>query len=125
MVVDDSNIIRNKINRAVNNESTASRVRKGFELVAVASNGLEALTSCRLLMPDVVTMDLTMPEMDGIACIERLIKIKPDILILVVSALSDKATGIEALHKGASGFLLKPFSENELLDSLNELVAHL
>lgn len=116
MIVDDSNIIRNKINRSLDSSK--------FDLVAVASNGIEALASCRSLMPDVVTMDLTMPQMDGIQCIEKLMKIKPDILILVVSALSDKATGIEALHKGASGFLLKPFSEIELSNALIELVAH-
>lgn len=113
MIVDDSNIIRNKITRAHNKER--------FELVATAHNGLDALEKFKELQPEVVTMDLTMPEMDGIECIGKLIEINPEVLILVVSALSDKATGIHALQIGARGFLLKPFTEQELADALDEL----
>lgn len=113
MIVDDSNVIRSKIQRAVSSER--------FKLVASACNGADALTHFKTQKPDVVTMDLTMPQMDGIACIEKLVEINPDVLILVVSALSDKATGIEALEKGARGFLLKPFTEDALNDSLFEL----
>jgi two-component system chemotaxis response regulator CheY len=72
--------------------------------------------------PDVVTMDLTMPEMDGIQCVERLVSLKPEILILVVSALADKDTAVEAIEKGANGFLCKPFSDRQLNDALAELL---
>ncbi len=113
MIVDDSNVIRNKIRRSIQSER--------LKLVAIASNGAEALTHFKASQPDVVTMDLTMPHMDGIECIEKLVELNPKVLILVVSALSDKATGIEALTKGARGFLLKPFTEAELNDSLMEL----
>ncbi len=113
MVVDDSNVIRSKIQRAYDKER--------FDIVATAKNGLDAIEKFKEHRIDVVTMDLTMPEMEGIDCIENLIALNPEILILVVSALSDKATGIEALEKGATGFLLKPFTEEELKDALNEL----
>lgn len=113
MIVDDSNIIRNKITRAHNQSK--------FQLVATASNGMEAVEQFKQTQPDVVTMDLTMPEMDGIECITQLIELNPDVAILVVSALSDKATGIEALQLGARGFLLKPFTEQELESALEEL----
>ena len=113
MVVDDSNFIRSKIQRAYDKER--------FDIVATAKNGLDAIEKFKEHRIDVVTMDLTMPEMEGIDCIENLIALNPEILILVVSALSDKATGIEALEKGATGFLLKPFTEEELKDALNEL----
>ena len=113
MIVDDSNIIRNKIRRAQEGQE--------FEVVASATNGNEAIRSFNSTRPQVVTMDLTMPQMDGIECIEKLVNIDPDVLILVVSALSDKATGIEALQKGARGFLLKPFTEKQLVDALKEL----
>ena len=63
-----------------------------------------------------------MPHMDGLECIEKLVTMAPEVRILVVSALSDKATGIKALELGASGFLCKPFSEEELVESLYELV---
>lgn len=114
MIVDDSNIIRNKISRA--------QMKAEFEVVAKAKNGLEAVQLAKSHRPDVVTMDLTMPEMDGLACIEALVSELPDVRILVVSALSDKATGIRALSLGASGFLCKPFTEEELLEALEELV---
>ncbi len=117
MIVDDSNIIRNKIRRAQDGGT--------FDVVASAANGEEAVKAYHSSKPDVVTMDLTMPQMDGIDCIEKLISINPNILILVVSALSDKATGIEALMKGARGFLLKPFTEEQLNNALQELTEDL
>ena len=92
-----------------------------FNVVASAANGKEAIDIFREINPDVVTMDLTMPKMDGVECIEKLVALKPDILILVTSALSDKATGIEALEKGARGFLCKPFTDEDLIAALMEL----
>lgn len=115
MIVDDSNIIRNRIQRALDDNR--------FSLVATAMNGLKAVEQFQIYRPDVVTMDLTMPQMDGLECIEKLVEIDPDIRILVVSALSDKATGIKALSLGAGGFLCKPFSEGELLEALEELMS--
>jgi two-component system chemotaxis response regulator CheY len=114
MIVDDSNIIRRKIER------TQKKYRQ-FTVVASAGNGAEAVNLFKETQPDVVTMDLTMPQMDGIECIKQLIAINPNILILVISALSDKATGIEALELGARGFLCKPFTEEILIGALQEL----
>jgi two-component system chemotaxis response regulator CheY len=64
-----------------------------------------------------------MPEMDGNACIEELVKRYPDINILVVSALSDKATAIDALRRGAKGFLYKPFTDEQLINALIEVMS--
>ncbi len=117
MIVDDSNIIRRKIRRA-HDESR-------FELVAIAENGKDAVEMFQANQPDVITMDLTMPEMDGLECISQIMTINPDAMILVVSALSDKITGIEALERGARGFLLKPFTEDQLAEALHDLTDHL
>lgn len=117
MVVDDSNIIRNRIARAVE----AGRI-PAVTVVGMARNGKEALQLCQEHWPDVITMDLTMPEMDGIACTESLVQINPDVLILVVSALNDKATALDALQKGAHGFVCKPFTDDQLAAALNELL---
>jgi two-component system chemotaxis response regulator CheY len=114
MIVDDSNIIRRKIERSAHIGN--------LEVVGMAPDGMSALKLCQQTDPDLVTMDLTMPHMDGIQCIEQLVAIKPSLLILVVSALADKATAIEALKKGAHGFLCKPFTEEELSDALDELL---
>jgi two-component system chemotaxis response regulator CheY len=114
MIVDDSNIIRRKIERSTELD--------GVRIIGKASNGVEAVHLFEKAQPDLVTMDITMPEMDGIECVERLVGLNPDVLILVVSALSDKATAIEALKKGANGFLCKPFTDKQLNDALAELI---
>jgi len=114
MIVDDSNVIRRRIERC-------QRI-DGLEVVGKASNGVEALSLFVELDPDVVTMDITMPQMDGIECVERMVNLKPGVLILVVSALADKATAVEAMEKGANGFLNKPFSDRQLNDALLELL---
>lgn len=115
MIVDDSSVIRSKIERI-------QKLSNRYVVVGSAANGQEAVDNFIHWQPDIVTMDLTMPHMDGIACIEQLININPDINILVVSAISDKDTGIEALIRGARGFLCKPFTEDELNDALASLV---
>jgi len=114
MICDDSNIIRRKIERELKIDR--------LQVVSTASNGRLAVEAFRKEPTDVVTMDITMPEMDGIECVEKLVAIKPDVLILIISALSDKATAIEALKRGANGFLCKPFSDRQLTDALNELL---
>ena len=114
MIVDDSNIIRRKIERSCN----AAK----FEVVGLARNGAEALKMVFDTKPDVITMDLTMPEMGGIECVAKIMKARPETRILVVSALSDVATGILALEKGARGFLCKPFDDIKLNSALAELV---
>ncbi|MCX7257183.1 MAG: response regulator [Polaromonas sp.] len=109
LIVDDSNMIRTRISRVVQSGGI-----KGVVLAGLARNGAEALRIARAVRPDVVTMDLTMPEMDGIECITALLKFDPRISILVVSALSDKSTAIQALKLGARGFVAKPFTDEEL-----------
>jgi two-component system chemotaxis response regulator CheY len=109
MIVDDSNMIRTRISRVVQSGGI-----KGIVLAGLAKNGREALRLARATRPEVVTMDLTMPEMDGIECITELLRFDPKINILVVSALSDKSTAIQALKLGARGFVAKPFTDEEL-----------
>lgn len=109
LIVDDSNMIRTRISRVVQGGGL-----KNVAVVGLAKNGLEAVRIAKVARPDVVTMDLTMPEMDGIECIDALLKHDPKINILVVSALSDKSTAIAALKLGARGFVAKPFTDEEL-----------
>lgn len=114
LIVDDSNIIRRRIERA--NDLTE------IEFVGAARNGIEALELHAQLHPTLVTMDLTMPEMDGVECVSQLVHRDPQIRILVISALADKMTAIEALEKGASGFLCKPFTDRQLNQALRKLI---
>jgi two-component system, chemotaxis family, chemotaxis protein CheY len=114
MIVDDSNIMRRRIERSQQFEE--------LQLVGTAGNGMEALELFKRTDPDVVTMDLTMPRMDGIECISKLVALKPAIRILVISALADKATAVEAMEKGANGFLNKPFTDRQLNEAIAELM---
>jgi two-component system chemotaxis response regulator CheY len=114
MIVDDSNLMRRRIERSQQFEE--------LQLVGTAADGVEALELFKRTDPDVVTMDITMPHMDGIECIARLVELKPAIRILVVSALADKATAVEAMERGANGFLNKPFTDRQLNEAIAELI---
>ena len=114
LIVDDCNIIRRRIERSQRIED--------LEVVGTAGNGLEALELFRKTDPDMVTMDLTMPQMDGIECISKLVQLKPSVRILVISALADKATAVEAMECGANGFLNKPFTDRQLNEAIAELI---
>ena len=114
MIVDDSNIMRRRIER--------SQQFDELELIGTAGNGVEAIELFKKADPDVVTMDLTMPQMDGIECISKLVELKPAVRILVISALADKATAVEAMEKGANGFLNKPFTDRQLNEAIADLI---
>lgn len=114
LVVDDSNLIRRRIERA--NEVPE------IEFVGAARDGVEALAMHARLRPTLVTMDLTMPEMDGADCVAQLVQRDPQLRILVISALADKLTALEALERGACGFLCKPFTDRQLNAALRKLI---
>jgi two-component system, chemotaxis family, chemotaxis protein CheY len=114
LIVDDSNIMRRRIERSQQFEE--------LEVVGTAGNGIEALEMFRKTDPDVITMDLTMPQMDGIECISKIVQLKPAVRILVISALADKATAVEAMERGANGFLNKPFTDRQLNEAIADLM---
>lgn len=113
LIVDDSEIIRTQIRQCF---------KDVFSGIHLAKNGQEAVDKMRAVKPDIVTMDLTMPRMDGIQCITHLVEIDPDVNIIVISALSDNSTCIEALKRGAQGFLDKPFTDEELKSAIEILL---
>ena len=115
LIVDDSNIMRRRIERSQQFEE--------LQVVGTAGNGIEALEMFRKTDPDMVTMDLTMPQMDGIECISKLVQLKPAVRILVISALADKATAVEAMERGANGFLNKPFTDRQLNEAIADLMS--
>lgn len=113
MIVDDSLVIRNKIGRCLLNR---------FAKIYRANDGVKAIEIARKETPDIVTMDLTMPNMGGVETVEALLELAPETGILVVSALADKSTAIQALTKGANGFLCKPFTEKELNQAIERVL---
>jgi two-component system chemotaxis response regulator CheY len=117
LIVDDSNMMRTRIARVVQAGGLPP-----VQVVGMARNGVEALRLVRTTQPELVTMDLTMPEMDGVDTIREIVVQAPRTNILVVSALADKSTAIQALRLGARGFVAKPFTDQQLQLALLELM---
>jgi two-component system chemotaxis response regulator CheY len=115
LIVDDSSTVRRSIERHIFSE----RVTEIYQ----AANGLEAMELFERYRPEYVTMDLTMPEMDGLTCISKMMTLKPDTRLMVISALGDAETAIEAVERGANEYVVKPFSAEDLNLALANLVA--
>lgn len=114
LIVDDSQVMRTAIESYLRDYD--------LEIVGSAANGKEAVDLFEETMPDAVTMDITMPEMDGIECLERILKIKKDTKVMIVTALADKGTGLKALKKGARGYLHKPVTPDKLKMAFDKLL---
>lgn len=106
MIVDDSAIIRKSIQRYLKDYN--------LEVVGEAGDGKAALELFKTARPEIITMDLTMPEMDGMTCLEEIIKIDDSVKIIVITALRDELTALQALQKGAKSFVSKPFTPESL-----------
>lgn len=113
MIVDDSSIMRRAIGKYL--------TPLNLDLVATASNGQEAIDQFKVTLPDLVTLDITMPQMDGLTCLGQLLALKPSVKVIVISALTDPATGLKALKMGAKSFLPKPFTEAQLAEEIRRV----
>jgi len=115
LVADDAAIVREKI------KETARGA--GWEIVGEASNGIEAVQRYNESRPTVVTLDLVMPEYDGIYALREILAIDPDAKAVVVSALGQKKVLKDAFKLGAADFVVKPFERNMLANTLNQFAA--
>ena len=113
LVVDDAMIIREKIKDAAIND--------GWEIVGEGANGQEAIELYQAHQPDVMTIDLVMPEFDGLHGLRGVVKDDPNAKILVVSALDQTDILKEAIRLGASDFVVKPFDENRLVQAIDTI----
>ncbi|MGJ8678228.1 MAG: response regulator [Akkermansiaceae bacterium] len=114
LIVDDSAMIRRAIASAYKGST--------FTEVQTAADGLLAVTIFKKFLPDVVTLDITMPHMDGLAALSQMLKIHPETKVLVISALADHHTAIESLMRGAEQFICKPFTPEDLREALDDLM---
>ncbi len=85
-----------------------------FEVVGEASNGLEAIDAAEKYQPDILTLDITMPEMDGIQAVKEILKVSPKTRIIMVSAMGQQSMVIEAIKQGAKDFVVKPFDKSRV-----------
>ena len=115
LIVDDAQFTRNILKNII------SKTNYG-EVVGEAKNGNEAITLYKKLKPDMVTMDLVMPEKGGIETIEDLLKVDPKAIIVVVSALGQEALVLEAAKKGAKDFIQKPFKTEQIVEVMERIL---
>jgi two-component system chemotaxis response regulator CheY len=95
----------------------------GFEVVGEAESGLQAVEKYRELKPDLVTMDIVMPDMGGIEAVREICKNDPDAKILMCSAMGQQALVVEAIQAGAKDFVVKPFQPSRVLEAVQRVLA--
>lgn len=113
LVVDDAVFMRMKLKDILE--------KNGYEVVAEAQNGQEAIEKYRTENPDLVTMDITMPEMDGIEALKGIKTIDPNAKVIMCSAMGQQSMVMEAIQSGALDFIVKPFDTDRVIQSLNKI----
>lgn len=115
LVVDDAAFMRMMIKNIL--------TKYGYEVVGEAENGTVAVRMYEELSPDLVTMDITMPEMDGIECVKAILAKDPQANIVMVSAMGQQAMVMEAIQAGARDFIVKPFQQERILQAIERALA--
>jgi DNA-binding NarL/FixJ family response regulator len=116
LVADDHLVVRRGIGALLSSLD-------GVEVVAEATTGAEAIREAQLTRPDVVMMDLQMPEMDGIEATRRLATLLPDVAVLVLTMFEDDESVLSAMRAGAKGYLLKGAEQQDMLAAIRSVVA--
>lgn len=96
--------------------------KAGYEVVGEAETGLQAIERYRELKPDLVTMDIVMPDMGGIEAVKEIVKEDPSARILMCSAMGQQALVVEAIQAGAKDFVVKPFQPSRVLEAVQRVV---
>lgn len=115
LIVDDAAFMRYTIKSAL--------LKNGFNVVGEAENGLDGVRKYKELMPDIVTMDITMPVMSGIEAVQSILAYDPKAKIVMVSAIGQEEFVRESVMNGAKSFIVKPFKEERLVLTLNKILA--
>lgn len=114
LIVDDASFMRMMIKDIF--------TKDGYNVVGEAENGLIAVQKYKELKPDLVTMDITMPEMDGIQALKKILEITPDAKVVMCSAMGQQAMVIEAIQAGAKDFIVKPFQADRVLEATKKVL---
>lgn len=96
--------------------------RYGHEVVAEADNGLAAVEKYKENKPDLVTMDITMPDMDGIEAVQKIMSMDPNAKVIMCSAMGQQGMVLDAVKAGAKDFIIKPFQEERVISSIEKVL---
>jgi len=113
LVVDDAMFMRNTIKMMVS--------KVGYEVVGEAQNGVEAIAKYKELKPDLVTMDIHMPEMGGLDALTAIMSHDPNAKVIMITAAGDQKHVLDAMKIGAANFIVKPFTEEKVIKVLNSI----
>lgn len=114
-VVDDAVFMRTLLKKMIEEVD-------GYTVVGEGSNGYDAIDLAKLYQPDVMTLDITMPDLDGLNAIEDILKFSPETKIIMVSAMGQQAMVIEAIKLGARDFVVKPFEKDRVLQAIKNVM---
>lgn len=114
LIVDDAAFMRMMIKDIL--------TKNGFEVVGEANDGVQAIEKYKELSPDLVTMDITMPEMDGIAALKEIKNINTDAKVIMCSAMGQQAMVIDAIQAGANDFIVKPFQADRVIEAIKKTI---
>jgi two-component system chemotaxis response regulator CheY len=114
MIVDDSLIMRANLKRIFE--------KQGYKIIAEAANGQEAVEKYQKYQPDLVTMDITMPVLDGISALQKIRLLNSQACVIMISALGQELKVIESLNKGARHYILKPFKEADVISKVESIL---
>jgi len=112
LIVDDAAVMRIRLRDILENR---------YKVVAEASNGQEALDMYESYRPDFVTLDITMPQLNGLEALSKLIEAYPDAKVVIVSAVGQKQMVFKAIRNGAKDFIIKPFEPARVLMAIDRL----
>lgn len=115
IIVDDAIFMRTLLKKIIQEEIN-------YEVVGEAANGIEAIEKAKLHKPDVMTLDITMPDMDGLRAVSEILKVSPDTKIIMCSAMGQQAMVIEAIKLGAKDFVVKPFEKFRVLQAIKNVL---
>ena len=114
LIVDDAAFMRMMIKDILQ--------KNGFEVVGEASNGIEAVNLYKKERPDVVTMDITMPDMDGIEAVKEIRIFDANAKVIMCSAMGQQSMVMDAIKSGAKDFIVKPFQADRVLEAIRKVV---
>ena len=114
LIVDDAIFMRKMIGDILKKE--------GYEISGEAENGIEAIEKYKELKPDLVTMDIIMPDMSGIDAVQEIVKHDSEAKILMVSAMGQQSLVVEAIQKGAKDYVIKPFQPSRVLEAVERVL---
>jgi two-component system chemotaxis response regulator CheY len=114
LIVDDSIMARNSLKEIL--------LSAGYEVVGEAVNGEDGVSQYESLRPDVVSLDITMPKLNGIECLKRIVAMDEEARVIMISALGQGAKILEALNNGARHYVTKPFEADKVLEAFDEVL---